>query len=194
VDKQTISFDLDDTLFECTKAFVRYLNRRKNFHIDYNKIRSPERALPHLSDHEELMLWKEFFYSTDGLSYKPTKQVRTLVKKLHQNYRLIIISSRDFILQKVATIWVRKHFGNTFDKILFVKNEHSKVEKSVILLKEKAVLHLDDKLKHIRDCHVHQIPSILVAAPWNQKVNAPAPRMSNMSYSLVKKMIASNII
>ena len=71
--KQTISFDLDDTLFDAIKLMVEYSNKHWGTNFRFNKLEDSDRIFPDLTADEENRLWLRFLNSPYAMNSKPSK-------------------------------------------------------------------------------------------------------------------------
>jgi len=187
--KQVLAFDLDDTLFDAVENFIPFTNKKYKTHFVFDKIRNSDVLNERVPINEEIYRWKEFFESKFGLAIKPEPRIKEAISRLHKKYSLIIISARDLPLQKSARKWVRINFPKTFSKIYFIKTKAGKLSKAEICIKNKAILHVDDNPKHIKDCLKKGVPCILVNRPWNKNKNLPVKRMNNVNYSDIENFL-----
>lgn len=182
--RQTISFDLDDTLFDVIELFIKYSNSHWGTSMDFDSIRDSDRVFKGLTDDEENSLWLKFLEDPVTMRIAPKPRVKQAIDTLAKKYRLITISARDPILQHAGKVWIDRHFKGKFDKVLFKKSKSGgNVKKSYLCLKEKAILHVDDNVKHIKDCQENGIKTILVNRPWNNGVKVNVKRIDEVSAS-----------
>lgn len=189
--KQTISFDLDDTLFDVVKLFIDYSNKNWKTSLDFKSLNDSDRIFQGLTDEQENALWLKFLENKKTMAIKPRPQVKAAIDALAKKYRLITISARDPILQPSGRAWIKKHFPGKFDKVIFKKTNSTNKKKSEICLKEKAILHIDDNVKHIHDCLKHGVPAILINRPWNKKVKVNTKRIDNVSLKEIESFISN---
>ena len=188
--RKTISFDLDDTLFDVTRLFIQYANKNWGTNLSFSKVTDSDRVFPGLTDEEETNLWLKFLEDPQTLKLSPSPQTKKTIDSLSKKYRLITISARDPVLQASGKIWLDKYFKGKFDKVIFKKGKNgSNVKKSYLCLKEKAVIHIDDNIKHIKDCQEHGIAAILINKPWNAKSNVRVKRISHLSAREIESSI-----
>ncbi|HVY01179.1 MAG TPA: hypothetical protein VHA12_00230 [Candidatus Nanoarchaeia archaeon] len=188
--KKTISFDLDDTLFDVVELFIKYSNKNWKTNLDFKNLQDSDRIFQGLTDEQENALWVKFLENKETMEIKPKPAVKAAVDALSKKYRLITISARDPILQPSGRAWIKKHFPGKFDKIIFKKSKSGNKKKSKICKKEKAILHIDDNVKHIHDCLKHEIPSILINRPWNKKVKVNTKRINEVSLKEIESFIS----
>lgn len=180
--KPVISCDLDDTLFDAVEKFIPFTNKKYKTHFIFDKVRNSDVLNEKIPLNEEVSRWKQFFESKQGMSVKPEQKVRKAIEKLSKDYKLIVVSARDLVLQSSAEMWVNNNFPKMFSKIIFIKRKSKTLSKADVCIKNAVVLHVDDNPRHIVDCLNKKVPCILVNRPWNKDVNLPVRRINNINY------------
>ncbi len=181
--KKTISFDLDDTLIDAVEAFVPWSNKKYGTKYKFNEIDDGD------VQGSTLKQWIDFFDSVAGMKIKPKKEVKDAINRLSKEYRLIVVSARDPGMHTAAKRWIVKNFPGNFKKILFIKGRNWKKSKADICINEGAIMHFDDNPRHISDCLSKEVNATIVNRPWNLKFKTSAPRINNINYRDIIKII-----
>lgn len=174
--KKVIAVDIDDVLAANAEGFTAYSNER------YGTTLLPADYHEHWAE-----LWKTDLAETErrsaelhdsGIiaSYRHDDQALPVLTGLHQNYSLIIITSRRSSVEQLTRQWLTEHYGELFDDIKFARIFEGPFEPGVVsrtkadLFTSNQVSYaIDDQLKHCLAGAELGIETILFGDyPWNR--------------------------
>jgi uncharacterized HAD superfamily protein len=134
----------------------------------YGLLRYPFHESFKISPEEAGNLWRNFFSSGEYLKYRISKKELGALKKLSKRYRLIIITARDYNLQKFLKKWIRLNAPGIFSKVIFTELDKRSLIKWSIIKDQNVILHVDDHIKHVKACVDNDIPVVIFDQPWNR--------------------------
>jgi FMN phosphatase YigB (HAD superfamily) len=178
--KPTIAIDIDDVLADSAKGVVNFSNKRWGTNLevkDYQEHWSDMWGVDHSVAAGRLAEMVEHKLPT---TYDSSEQGMKVLRELHKEYRLIIVTSRLMSIQKETKAWLDEHYGDIFDEIIYsgfyeTYEEGSFHRTKDLILKEKdASYFIDDQLKHCVAASKVGIKSLLFGDyPWNQAEALP---------------------
>ncbi len=184
--KQTIAVDIDDVLSTNAQDFIAYTNARWGTRLtieDYDEHWGEVWQVEREEAHERA---SEYLLGDTMGSYGQHDYAYEALKKLHEMYRIIIVTSRGKIIEKNTQDWLRKHFDGCIDEVFFAgiydtspdddDEYHSRYKKTKgTLLKELgADYFVDDQPKHCIAADELGITTILFGDyAWNRQAEIP---------------------
>lgn len=118
-----------------------------------------------------------FFETTEFLAAKPYKEAIKILRILSKTYILVVVTSRDSMIEKVTREWLDKHFNELFAEAHFTARysvEGKARSKSDICLEIGAKYLIDDSLEQALEAAHRGITVLLFGEyPWNQATKLP---------------------
>jgi uncharacterized HAD superfamily protein len=170
-----LAIDIDDTLMPLADPLIEYSARAYGTNSDKSAIREYNLSnFWNCSDGECLRRIYEYYYLPEFAQIKPFRGTKAGLKKLKQNFDLIVITSRPNIIEDKTISWINTHFPNIFRDVIHT-NQFSDSQnystKAQICKDHKAFGIIEDHFDHALDCAKQGIYAWLFKKPWNQ--NAP---------------------
>lgn len=118
------------------------------------------------------------FYDTpEFLQAQPYAEAKTVLRALSERYRLVIITARDTIIEKVTRDWLEQHFADFFEAIHFTAQyslEGKNRSKAVVCHEIQAEYLIDDDIKNLLDAREVGVKGVLFADyPWSKTDELP---------------------
>jgi 5'(3')-deoxyribonucleotidase len=170
--KKVIAVDNDDVLFQLVDSIFDFYNTtyQTSYNLKDQQVFNLETTF-RLTEKETMKRIYEFYHSKYLLATKPMPGALAALKKLKQNYDLVLITARPTFTKKVTLQALNEHFPNIFQSV-FLTNAFSltgkKKLKSEVCLEVNAKALIDDALHNAEDCAQKKIPVLLFNRPWNQ--------------------------
>lgn len=170
--KKVLAVDNDDVLFGLVEAIFAYYNSlyKTDFKLKDQIVFNLD-ATFQLSEAETIDLIYRFYRSRYLLNTKPIPGALANLKKLKQQYDLVLITARPTFTKSVTLRALKEHFPDIFSEVYltnaFSKSGRKKL-KSEVCLEVGARLMIDDAMHNAEDCADKGIPVILFRRPWNQ--------------------------
>jgi 5'(3')-deoxyribonucleotidase len=176
--KPIIAIDIDEVLADGTLSICEQIN-------DLNGTRfTPEDW--HAEDHEYDDFYANFprkkalKYGIESLksdmtvdqSHVPLKSgSKDPVRKISQDFKIILLTARDLTWKDETYRWVNEHFGEYTDQILFSK-EHPKGPQKVDICEFLGVSYLiDDRIDYLKPSHDSLVTRILFGEyAWHAEI------------------------
>lgn len=118
-----------------------------------------------------------FFDTPEFLNSQPYEEAITSLRILSKNYRLVVVTARDTIIEKVTRDWLNKHFKDLISDAHFAARyslEGKAQTKTAIASTIKAGYLIDDALDHCEDAAKSGMRALLYGDyPWNQTNKLP---------------------
>lgn len=175
--RKTIAVDLDDVLASSAQGFVDFSNKRWGTNLQVEDY-SEHWAQMWQIDEEEVNKRKPHVHSTlknfgviDGASH--------VLRKLANDYDLIIVTSRERLVQQDTIEWVERHYEGIFRQINFAgiwdggrdAREAINLTKGDLLRDLEVSYLIDDQPKHCIGASTHGITSLLFGDyVWNRNI------------------------
>ena len=172
--KPTIAVDVDEVLSPLHELVILHHN------LTYGTMLTPYDASGKYYLHEftgdqeaEAIAKLDSYFQTDK-SYQdgPINGSLAALKRLSQNYKLVIVTSRQDKFAAHTRQWLETHFPKLFAEVHFtayVTNQGVKVQKSVICQQLGAEWLIDDNVGYVSECAAAGIHGILFGDyPWNR--------------------------
>ena len=178
--KKIIAVDLDDVVAANAEGFVKFSNERwgtnlrpEDFHEDLGSLWSVDQdtVAQRMLEFCEAEIVREYGHFADALP---------VLKKLKQNYTLLLVTSRRKMLMKATADWVDMYLPDIFTSIHHAgifdnleKGSHT-LTKAEILKDLGANYLIDDQLKHCVAAAKAGILALLFGDyVWNQSNSLP---------------------
>lgn len=172
--KKVLAVDNDDVLFSLVEAIFTYYNSiyKTNLTLKDQVVFNLDTTFK-LSEEATMDIIYRFYRSKYLLATKPIPGAFSTLKKLKDDYDLILITARPTFTKKVTLQALKEHFPDIFSSVYltnaFSKSGRKKL-KSEVCLEVGAKLLIDDAFHNAEDCADKGIPVVLFRRPWNQTV------------------------
>lgn len=120
---------------------------------------------------------RHYFENRDPEVCRPLANAQQVLNRLHQNYELIVVTSRILEHKLQTESWIKEHFPNIFAEIILCnhwikdKNKNQTIKKSQACLTLGAQYLIDDLPVYVEDAASEGISALLFGNyPWNQQV------------------------
>ncbi len=193
--KPVLAVDLDDVLADNAEGFVAFSNERYGTNLkpgDYTE----NWAVMWKVDLAEAEKRAVEFHDGDAvLRYTSKENAKTVLEKLKDRFKIIVITSRRRVIESHTKAWLQKHYPDTFDAISFAGifdtpiRAHSFHQTKADLFSDNKVSYvIDDQLKHCLAANEFGIDSILFGDyPWNQMEQLPSSVTRCQDWAAVEK-------
>jgi uncharacterized HAD superfamily protein len=176
--KPIISVDIDDVLVPHVEDLISWHNKEYGTKMDLVHYHSKNpKDWGSKTIEEAIKRVQRFFTTPDLLDAKPMEDAASALSSLSENYTLIVITSRDNIIEDVTNNWLSRHFPEIFKEAHFTARfnlEGKSGKKSAVALNAKAEYLIDDTLENALDAAEAGIKVLLFGDyPWNQLKELP---------------------
>lgn len=175
--KLTVAIDFDEVLFPLSVELIRRHNGQYGTSFTTNHFVTYVLGDVWGHTYVESVAKVHAFLGEDHINVPPIAGAVDALAQLRQDYELIVVTSRDRLLQQQTERWLSSHFPRAFSDVFFAGNKHTgrgfqtKVE---LCLRSNAVCLIDDSLDYASECSVAGIPGILFGDyPWNESASLP---------------------
>lgn len=118
--RQTIAVDIDDTMVVHFQYLINWYNER------YGTQLTLEHNHPTVfepwgtdSDAEAIRRVHQFFDTPQFRNAKPFKEAVAALRVLDDRYNLVVVTSRDTLIEQVTLSWLDEHFTEVFKDVHF---------------------------------------------------------------------------
>lgn len=120
-----------------------------------------------------------YFENRDPETAKPLLNAERVLKRLHQDHELVVVTSRMLTHRSHTEAWINEHFPNIFQQIILCnhwsKEGGQSIKKSQACLTHGAKFLIDDLPRYVEDAASEGISGLLFGNyPWNQQFNPHA--------------------
>jgi uncharacterized HAD superfamily protein len=175
--QKTIAVDIDDVLAASAEGFATFSNERWGLSLRPEDYQEEWAEVWKVSIDEAMRRSDEFHASGVVKEYRRVDNALMVLKKLSEQYRLIIITARRKDLKASTDDWLDQHFPGVFSEVRYagiwdsdhpVSHQVSQT-KAEICRELGADYLIDDQLKHCIGAADAGITSLLFGAyNWNQ--------------------------
>lgn len=173
--KKVIAVDIDDVIAVNVPAFIEFSNAKWGTNLTIEDYDEHWVKVWNLDQDEAEKRAQEFHDSDIFMDYEHMPDARSVLEKLSDKYRLVVITARRVQLEKDTLAWIDKYFPNLFEEIVFAgiwdqKNtERHKQTKASICRDLKVDYLIDDQFKHCLAVAEDEMKSLLFGEyPWNR--------------------------
>lgn len=177
--KLVVAIDIDEVLMPHFQDLIKYYNRLYGTHLTLSDNHPKDTKNWGTSDRNEAITRVQKFFSTDEFKKsQPFEEAKQAVKMLAERYKLVVITSRDTIIEESTRQWLNEHFVELFDEVHFTSMyslDGSKSGSKAQIGKELNIDYLiDDSFDHIQEASENNIKGLLFGDyPWNKDVTLP---------------------
>lgn len=181
-ERRLIGFDLDDIIFNFMGGLVQWHNdvhgtthtREDYFSFDLHEVWKCD------GETARDRVW-DFYHSDHHHNVVPIEGSIETLKKIKEDYRLVIITARPQEMEVPIRAWLDQYFEGVFDDVIFTNHFHGvgeKRSKSSVCLELGVAVFVEDALHNAYDVVAIGIPVLLLDTPWNQEeIAAPITRV-----------------
>lgn len=181
--KPIIAVDIDDVLKESSQAIVEYSNEKWGTNLTIEDYTENWGEAWGVDADEYARRAREIHSSKVLVIGQPFNETRRVLKRLSQDYRLVITTSREMVISTDTQEWIEQNFEGIFTDIHFAgiwdgKRSGAaiaaKATKASLLKKIGANYLIDDQVKHCFAAANEGIVSLLFGNyAWNRHVEVP---------------------
>ncbi len=180
--KPTLAIDIDDVLAANAAGFVKFSNERWGTNLtvdDYDEHWAKVWQVDDEESERRAALWHEGKIVS---RYEHFPEAEVVLGKLHEKFRIIVVTSRRRMIEPETRAWINTHFAGLVDDIHFAGfydstdrvSEKLKMTKADILTELQVDYFIDDQPKHVFGAASVGISSILFGDySWNQVEGLP---------------------
>lgn len=177
--KKIIAIDIDEVLSPLHDLFFAHHN--EVYGTNY-PIRDPEGGyfIHEYSDEPKDELLKRIKNFVVGEAFKnvqPLEYAVEVLSRLKENFKLVIITSRQDFYHDITYDWLSKHFPEVFFEIRFteyIQGKGARIPKSEICKELGAEFIIEDNLEAVLGCAAAGVTSLLFGDyPWNKAQTIP---------------------
>jgi 5'(3')-deoxyribonucleotidase len=179
--KPIVAIDVDDVLAHSIEAFRLKINQKAGVNLTAEHYLVPGEYHKYLDrvlaangvDYDGLK--DELFadMSRDQSHIQPHPGAAEILHRLSRHYDFVVITARDLEWQEQTSVWMKKHFPNTFKEIHFAGNRHdpAKKTKGDMCLEAGATYLIDDNPEHALDASAKGVKVVLFGSyGWHTNV------------------------
>lgn len=171
---KTIAIDIDEVLLPHFQDLINYYNRLYGTSLTLADNHPKETTNWGTDNIKEAVERVQKFFDTDEFkNSQPFNDAKDAVRKLAQNYRLIVVTSRDTIIEETTRNWLDQHFAELFEEVHFTSMyslDGAQRSKGEVSKAAKVDWLIDDSYDHIAEAASHGIKGLLFGDyPWNQQ-------------------------
>jgi len=172
-----IAIDIDEVLGQFMKSLIEFHNNEYKTNFKLEDFFSYNFWNVWGGTKEEAIEKVYKFHKTDFFkNIKPVTDSQESVKKLKENNKLFIITSRQNDVIEETKSWIQNNFPDTFSDIYFTnhfsKNGNSKTKKEICDLLDIDIL-IEDSLEYSLECVKQNRKIFLLDYPWNKSNSLP---------------------
>jgi uncharacterized HAD superfamily protein len=178
VNKPIIAVDIDDVLVPHVEDLISWHNKEYGTKMDLVHYHSKNpKDWGSETIEEAIKRVQRFFTTREFLEAQPINEAAEVLKKLSENFRLIVITARDNIIEDATRSWLDKHFPEIFHETHFTARfnlGNQNRSKSAVALAADAKFLIDDTLENALGAAAEGIEVLLFGNyPWNQMEKLP---------------------
>jgi acid phosphatase class B len=171
----TAIFDIDNTLVDSIRPFLRWYNLKHKKNFSYSDITNHNLELILGRKNEDIKNdFKEFFLSDHAFEIKPiygAKGVLSLVKNYGDT--VILLTDRESAVKEKTQDMIETYFPNLVKDIIFTTKDNKQKQKIDYIKTIQPIIYFDDDPSHIRVAHEKGYFSIMPIRPWNGECAIP---------------------
>lgn len=183
----TIAIDLDDVIAVNVPAFIAFSNEHWGTALTIEDYDEHWTAMWNI-EHEEAKRRSHEFHASGTVSkYAFDETAKPALQKLKQQHKLVIITSRQRLIQKETLVWLDTYFKGIFDEVHFAgmwdaaHPEAYKATKAEIARQVGAEYLVDDQPKHCLAVAEAGITALLFGDyPWNRSIGSLPERVTRV--------------
>lgn len=129
------------------------------------------------SDSEAIRRVHQFFDTPEFRNAQPFKEAAAALRVLSERYNLVVVTSRDTIIEQVTLAWLDEHFAEVFKGVYFAAmySLEGKSRSKVEVCRSIGALYLiDDTLDTAEKAAAASMEAVLFGNyPWNEAEELP---------------------
>jgi uncharacterized HAD superfamily protein len=171
--KRVVGLDFDDVLMDFCGPLYQFHNKHfgTDLTLDDAKIWDLWKVWNCEQEESELRVMN-FYHSDDHQAAAPVTGGPEAVRRLAENNRLVIVTSRPESVRERTLHWLEKHYPNLFEHVCFTNIFHAEGAKrktKAEACEELGVdIFVDDNLDNAHGIAESGRPVLLLTAPWNE--------------------------
>jgi uncharacterized HAD superfamily protein len=177
-EKPIIAVDIDEVLMPHFQDLINYYNRLYGTRLTLADNHPKDTKGWGTDSREEAIKRVQKFFETDEFkNSQPFEEAMESIKKLAERFTLVIVTSRDGIIEETTRNWLDKHFPQLFHDAHFTglySLDGGAKSKAGVAKEIKADYMIDDSFDHISQAAEHGIKGLLFGEyPWNNYQELP---------------------
>ncbi len=180
--KQTIAIDIDDVLADSAAGFVSFSNNKWGTNLTVDDYTEDWAVMWQIEHAVSVQRAQTIYQSGVVRNFQHSEESIDVLKKLKQNYKLVVTTSRSKKVQEDTHEWLDRHYQGIFDDIHFagfydVYTPHStKMTKAELCKSIGADYIVDDHPKHCFAAAEAGIKAVLFGDYiWSRKLGKLPP-------------------
>ncbi len=170
--KPVIAVDIDEVLSPFVSGLVPWHNSQYGTALQFADFNTYQFDKVWGGDRDAAIA-KSAYYFENRDPTLPLADAARVLKRLQQNYELIVVTSRMLQHKTQTESWIREHFPNTFAAVLLCnhwsKDNGPAIKKSTACLAHNVQYLIDDLPHYVEDAVSEGISGLLFGDyPWNQ--------------------------
>ena len=181
--RQTIAIDIDDVLSKSAKKIIEYGNQKWGMSLTINDYDEDFTKLWQVDNEEMRRRFDEYIEFGVLSTYEYDSDATLVLKKLKNDYDLIVITSRSTTLKNDTITWINEKYPGIFDEDhihfagfwdIVTDGNAIHCTKGELVKNLNANYLIDDQLKHCLSVSALGMKSILFGNySWNKSDNLP---------------------
>ena len=180
--RKLIAVDLDDVLADSAAQFVQYSNKKWGTNLTVDDFSEHWATMWGIDLDETLRRREQIYAEKVQVNLGAYNGAHEVLKRLAQNFDLVIVTSRPTVLQKDTMQWLETYYKGIFTDVIFagIWDGDDHPDQAVLRTKAHIIKRLganyfiDDHPKHCFAVAAEGIPSLLYGDyAWNRSVELP---------------------
>lgn len=154
--RKTIAVDIDDVLARSAEGFIAFSNERWGMRLQPDDYQEEWAVVWGVPVEQALERSLEFHASGIVGTYQPHEAAMPVLKRLAQEFDLVVVTSRREIIKPETDAWIARHFPHIFQELHYagIWDNVSNISKALTGTKAEicraigADYLIDDQLKH----------------------------------------------
>lgn len=176
--KPTIAVDIDEVLMPHFQSLIDWYNPKYGTQLTLGHNHPSDPRPWGTPDYSEAVKRVHGFFDTPNfLNSRPFKEAIGAINTLSKNYKMVVVTGRDTIIEDVTMGWLDKHFGELFAEAHFTARyslDGSSRTKTDVCVAAGADYLIEDTIQDATQAAKAGIKAILFGNyPWNKTNKLP---------------------
>lgn len=193
---KTIAIDIDEVLLPHFQDLITYYNNLYGTNLTLAD-NHPKDVSRWGTDSRKTAIGRvqKFFETDEFKNSQPFIEAKHAVRELAHNFRLVVVTARDTIIEETTRDWLNQHFNELFQEVHFTSTyslDGRERSKSDVAKAAQVDWLIDDSYEHILGAAKEGISGLLFGDyPWNQQKKLPENVLRVKDWSEVLSYFAS---
>jgi 5'(3')-deoxyribonucleotidase len=179
MNKPIIAVDIDDTLVVHFQDLMTWYNNKYGTDLSLANNHPTSMDGWGTDDYEEAVRRVHRFFDTPQFkNAKPYAEAVRALRQLSDHYDLVVLTSRDTLIEQLTRDWLNEHFEDVFKEAHFTAAfslEGKSRSKADVCIELGASYLIDDVLVATEEVAARGVKGILFGDyPWNQSIDLPS--------------------